>query len=349
MLARRVSAQHRAVFFRCLATLFESGVTLLASTQLLAGQTDCAPLAAAAQDITLQLSRGHTLSQSMARHPWCFSPMQLALVRVGESSGRLGGVFSRLAQAEERRSALLQRMRSTLMLPILISLVCLALVTVVAPLVLGGVIQQMGLSQQAMPWPTQILILFSTLLRSPWSWALAVPLLVAVGGGLAQLEKSERGRHLRATALDQLPGLGRVIRLYAITHFLQTLETTLEVGFPLLKSLEMSAQAAAHPLLEEVMPEVIEAVRSGVELDRALASFDFFPRLVVQGVKAGQEAGGLNSMLRHLSQLYNVEVEYASQTLSVALEPLVISLVGGLVGFSVVATLLPMTRLVDSL
>jgi type IV pilus assembly protein PilC len=349
MLSRRVSAQHRAVFFRCLATLFESGVTLLASTQLLAGQTDSAPLATAAQDITNQLSRGHTLSQSMARHPWCFSPMQLALVRVGETSGRLGAVFSRLAQAEEQRSALIQRMRSTLMLPILISLVCLALVTVVAPLVLGGVIQQMGLSQQAMPWPTQILILFSTLLRSPWTWVIALPLLVAAGWGLAQLEKSARGRHLRATALDHLPGLGRVIRLYALAHFMQTLETTLEVGFPLLKSLEMSSQAAAHPLLEEAMPEVVEAVRSGVELDRALAHCEFFPSLVVQAVKAGQEAGSLNSMLRYLSKLYEVEVEYASQTLSVALEPLVISLVGVLVGFSVVATLLPMTRLVDSL
>lgn len=347
--SKRVTAHHRAVFFRCLATLFESGVPLLLSTELLARQTESAPLAAAAQDISHQLSRGNSLSKAMSRHPWCFTPMQMALVRVGENSGRLGGVFSRLASDEEHRSALIQKMRASLMLPILISLACVALIALIAPLVLGSVIQQMGLSEGQMPWPTRILISLAALFRSPICWTGLVFLAGAGSMGLARLEKSRAGRLWRASVLDRIPGLGRVLRLYAVAQFTQTLETTLEVGFPLLKSLEMSASAASHPLLEEAIPVTVEAVKEGVELDKALARCAFFPALLIQGAKAGIEAGGLTHMLRHLAKMYQQDVDYASETLGHALEPLVIAVVGLMVGFAVVATLLPMTRLVDSL
>ncbi|MBX3170972.1 MAG: type II secretion system F family protein [Candidatus Eremiobacteraeota bacterium] len=348
-LSQRVTAQHRAVFFRCLATLFESGVPLLLSTQLLARQTESAPLAAAAEDLSQQLARGNSLSKSMTRHPWCFTPMQIALVRVGENSGRLGGVFSRLASEEEHRSALLQKMRASLMLPIFISLACVALIALIAPLVLGSVIQQMGLTPAQMPWPTRILIFMAALLRSPVCWSGLLALVAGAAFGLARLEKTPGGRRWRAGVLDAIPGLGRVLRLYAVAQFTQTLETTLEVGFPLIKSLEMSASASAHPLLQEAIPVTLEAVEAGVELDKALARCEFFPTLLIQGAKAGIEAGGLTHMLRHLARMYQQDVDYASETLGHALEPLVIAVVGLMVGFAVVATLLPMTRLVESL
>ncbi|MFN8607090.1 MAG: type II secretion system F family protein [Vulcanimicrobiota bacterium] len=348
-LSKRVTAQHRAVFFRCLATLFESGVPLLLSTQLLSGQTESAPLATAASDLAQQLSRGNSLSKSMTRHPWCFTPMQIALVHVGENSGRLGAVFSRLAREEENRSALIQKMRSTLMLPILISLACVALIALVAPLVLGSVVQQMGLSPAQIPWPTRVLIFLSALLRNPLGWLLGPGLAAACLFAFQHLETTAAGRRWRAAWLDSIPGLGRVLRLYAVAQFTQTLETTLEVGFPLLKSLQMSAEAASHPLLLEQIPVAVEAVQAGVELDKALAQCDFFPGLLIQGVKAGVEAGGLTHMLGHLARLYQQDVDYAGETLGHALEPVVIALVGLMVGFAVVATLLPMTRLVDSL
>lgn len=348
-LSKRVTAQHRAVFFRCLATLFESGVPLLLSTQLLGRQTESAPLASAAEDLSLQLSRGNSLSKSMTRHPWCFTPMQIALVRVGESSGRLGGVFSRLASEEEHRSALIQKMRSSLMLPLFISLACVFLIALIAPLVLGSVIQQMGLTPAQMPWPTRVLILMAWLFRSPVCWLGLVGVVVGGAAGLARLEKTPGGRRWRAGVLDSVPGLGRVLRLYAVAQFTLTLETTLEVGFPLVKSLEMAAAASAHPLLQDAIPLTVEAVEAGVDLDKALARCDFFPTLLVQGTKAGIEAGGLTHMLRHLARMYQQDVDYASETLGHALEPLVIAVVGLMVGFAVVATLLPMTRLVESL
>lgn len=348
-LSKRVTAQHRAVFFRCLATLFESGVPILLCAQLLARQTESAPLAEAAEDIAHQISRGHSLSKCLSRHPWCFTPMQVALVRVGENSGRLGGVFARLASDEEHRSALIQKMRASLMLPLLISLACVALIALIAPLVLGSVIQQMGLSEGQIPWPTRVLILLASLFRSPVCWLALVGLGCLAVGALARLEKTAEGRRWRASVLDRVPGLGRVLRLYAVAQFTQTLETTLEVGFPLLQSLDMSASAAAHPLLQEAIPVTVEAVKEGEELDKALLRCEFFPTLLIQGVKAGLEAGGLTHMLRHLAKMYHEDVDYASETLGHALEPLVIAVVGGMVGFAVVATLLPMTRLVESL
>ena len=348
-LSKRVTAQHRAVFFRCLATLFESGVPLLLSAQLLSRQTESAPLATAAEDIALQLSRGNQLSKCMTRHPWCFTPMQIALVHVGETSGRLGGVFTRLATDEENRSALIQKMRSTLLLPIFISLACVALIALIAPLVLGSVVQQMGLTEAQLPWPTKVLVFLAAMFRSPLCWVGGLGLAGATALGMSRLEKTVAGRRWRASVLDSIPGLGRVLRLYAVAQFTQTLETTLEVGFPLIKSLQMSADAASHPLLQESIPITMESAKAGVDLDKALSQCDFFPPLLIQGVKAGTEAGSLTHMLGHLAKMYQQDVDYASETLGHALEPLVIAAVGAMVGFAVVATLLPMTRLVDSL
>ena len=346
---RGVSAQDRAVFFRCLATLFDSGVSLVRSFELLGQQTENKSLAEAAQRVAVTLSQGYTLSDSMVRHPNCFTRLHLALIRVGQRSGALSLVFARLAVDEEQRCALRQRLQSTLVVPLLVTAACILLITVVAPMVLGSVLQHLGLKPEQLPWMTRVLVVASTLLRSPLSWVVG-----AVGLALAiplwrRWQQDDKGRLQLAEALDRVPGLGWALRLSAVTQFLRTLETTLSVGFPLLDSMKMAAEATGHPMLEQSMPAAMEAVKEGEELHVALQACEFFPSLVGQGVQAGQESGKLAVMLRHLAQIVQLDLDQACETFSVALEPIVIGLVGIMVGFCVVATLLPMVKLVDTL
>lgn len=345
----QVSTRSRAVFFRCLATLFESGVPLVRSFELLGEQTEDVALARASQEVARQLVQGKTPAESMLRHPGCFQALHIALVKVGQRSGALGQVFSRLARDEEQKDELHQRLRATLGLPLVVVSICLVLITFVAPLVLGSVVQNLGLPPDQIPWITRLMVAVSSLFRQPWFW-----ILVGTGGmaglGLQRSWQTEPRYRLQiAQWLDRLPGIGWVLRLQAVTQFLRTLETTISVGFPLMESLKMSEQAAHHPFLAQQLPRILEAVQAGEELHSALNLADFFPPVVIQGIKAGQESGSLSLMLRNLSKILQVELDHACETFSRALEPLVIGVVGAVVGVAVVATLLPMVKLVDSL
>lgn len=319
------------------------------SMELLSGQTDSPVLAAAARDVALQLSRGQTLSRSLSRHRVCFTATHTALVQVGETSGALGTVFERLAVEEERTYELQQQLRSSLVLPLFITAACLLLVTVVAPLVLGSVLTHLAGDASTLPWPSRLLMLASTLLRSPVAWLLAA---VALTGGHLALRKvatSEDGRRQIHAALDRIPALGPLLRIIATIRFLRTLETTIKVGFPLLKSLDLAGSACAHAVLQQRLARAREAVQDGEELHRALQGCEFFPRLVLHGIRAGEESGQLTQMLGFLAAIYQLEVDTSTRTFTQVLEPLVLCLVGGLVGFCVIAALLPLSQLLETL
>lgn len=338
------SKASRAVFFRCLATLFENGVPLVHAVELMAEQSEDRQLAGAAADMALQLNRGHRLSQSMQRHPNSFSRLHIGLVRVGENAGSLGPILTRLAIDEERAYTLSQRLRAALALPLLITGTCLLLIVVVAPMLLGSVIQQMAVKTSELPWPTLLLITLSGALRNPFFWVLIAGLGLAVQQALARVQPEKL-----AEVLDRVPGLGPALRTIATTRFSYSLETSLSVGFPVLQALDLAGQGCGHELLRLRLREARRALENGEELDRGLQSIDFFPTLFVQGVRAGQESGRLPDMLARLSEMYRLEVDCALDSFSRLLEPLVIAVMGVVVGFSIIATLLPLAHLIDSL
>ena len=339
--------KHRAIFFRCLATLFESGLSLVQSFELLAEQSESPALSEAALAVSRSLQNGHTLSSGLAQHPACFSSQHLALVRVGERSGALSRVFERLAVEEEQHLALVEKMRAALVLPLLITTLCIGLICIVAPLILGSVLNEMGMPFQQLPWMTKLLVAASAALRSPWSWLSAV--LLVGGGGYAWRRQSPRSRLRWARLLNGTPGLGSTWRLYATLRFVRTLETTLSVGVPLIDCLEMASRAAGHPLLRLVTPALLESIRQGDDLDLALENCDFFGNSVVQSVRAGQESGHLVASLQSLARLQEIDLAHSCELFTQMLEPLVLLLVGGLVGFCVVATILPVSQMLDQL
>lgn len=346
---RGVSGQPRAVYFRCLATLFESGVPLVRCFELLAQQSEHPWLRHASQQVGRLLAQGNTPADAMQRYPACFSPLHIALVRVGQRSGAMSQVFLRLAWDEESQLRLRQKLRSSLIMPLFISAFCIALMVFVSPLLLGSVLQNLELPPEKMPWISQCLVAMGWGLRNPWCWLLGFTCAGLAWKGWRGWQSSDSGRLQLARQLDRIPGLGWLLRLAAATQFLQTLETTLSVGFPLLESLRMATEAANHPLLSEALPGFLADIKAGDELHEAARKTEFFNAMVIQGIQAGQESGSLTRMLKHLTAILQVDLDYACETFSLALEPLVMALVGGMVGACVIGTLLPMVRLVESL
>ena len=285
----------------------------------------------------------------MAQHPACFSQLNVSLVRVGERSGALGHVFARIAQQEEQMVELQQKVRSALVMPLVITAACLSLIFLIAPLLLGSVLREMGFEFGDLPWMTKVLVVASAILRNPLCWLVALTSITALAIGWRRQRQKPAFQLGLAHFLDRLPGLGSTLRLYACLRFVRSLELTLGVGIPLLNSLELAVAGSGHLLLQQRLPDILRAARDGRDLDEALACSKFFKPSTIQSVKAGQESGSLQTSLKSLARFHQIDLDYSFETFTQALEPLVLAVVGGLVGFCVIATMLPMVQMVDRL
>lgn len=346
---KTVGGRDRSVFFRCLATLFESGVRLDRSFELLSQQGECQPMRQAAAAVASKLAAGQSLSRCLQSHPNCFSSFHVRMMQVGERSGSLGQMFRQLATHEEERDKLQQRIRGSLFLPLLITVACLLMVGVLLPVLLNNILQLMAEHAQSLPWPTRLLMGVAAGLRSPFFYVVA-PLGVA--GALAAWPRLRQNRSLMTALEDRLlatPGLGRLLCLAATAQFSHSLALMLETGLALLPSLELAGSTSGSWRLQELSSAAAERLRAGDDLAQALGVLPFFPNAYLATLKAGGESGSLTDMLRFLARFYDLELDSSLDTFTRLLEPLVLAVVGALVGFCVIATLLPMARVLESL
>jgi len=345
----QVPGQERAVLFRSLAVMFSSGVNLDRALQMLGEQMSNPGLRKACQELSKQVQSGHYLSNAMRRLPWAFTNLQIRLVAVGEKSGQLGGVFVRLAEYEEKRVEIEMKVRSALVMPIILSCLCLTMVALVPPFLFQGLFEILKETGGTLPWPTRVLMLLSGLMTNPLSY-LVVAVLAATFFRVAWslYQKPNTARRFFGW-IRSLPIFGNTLKMLSVTRFAHTLSTLTHVGIPILQALEHSAAASDDPYLIYHMSRVIETVTDGEPLGTALHDSDCFPAGFCHGVSAGEESGRLSAMLESLSRLYEVELMQSIETLSKALEPLMMAVIGVIVGFTVVATLLPMLKVIESL
>lgn len=339
------NARMRSVFFRSLGTMFASGVPLVSALEMLSDQQEHPALAEAARGMARKLQEGHYLSKAMQSYPQIFQSFHQKMIMSGERSGRLNAVLTRVADREERHNDLQQKVRASLTMPLLVSAFCISLTLVAPPLLFRGLFEMLKDLGGQLPWTTRLLLGFSGLLSNPFFWLLA-------GGGLWGLRWWTR--RLREEAewqrkIMSLPLFGPSLRLIYTTSFVQNLSIMLEVGMPMLHALELSAQSTDLLLMEELIARVATRVKEGEELSEALAAQEFFPSTLIQGVRASEEAGGMPKMLRNLESIFRLELDQRLEVLTKALEPLVLSLIGVLVGFTLIATLQPLLSVMDSL
>ena len=341
--------KHLAIYFRSLATMFVSGVPLDRALELLSQQQGEPRLAAACRSLSSKVQEGRYLSNAMQSLGSLFTPTQIRLIAVGESTGQLALILHELSQLEERWQEIELKVRSSLTMPLMVCGLCLVMVALAPPLLFQGLFEMLQSQGAQMPWPTQLLIFFSHCLFHPLGW-LTLLTSAAVTWKLARSYLARpSGQRRLAVLLDALPVLGPLRRRIALTKFLQSLKTTVTVGLPILQSLPLSAHSAHDILLLEAVDSASAALREGQTLAQALAVSDYFPPTEVQGISAGEESGSLASMLESLANLYRLELDHQLEVMTKALEPLLLSIVGAIVAFTVIAILLPMLKVMESL
>lgn len=336
---RRVAPLELAAATRQLATLLGAGLTLDETLATVADQLDQPQLQRILGQVRNAVIQGEALHAALAAHPETFPLLFVNMVQVGENSGTLDAALARLADFLEEQVRLRSRIRAAMAYPILMAVVGVGVLFFLLSFVVPKVTRMLTDLDQALPLPTQLLIGLSDFLAA-WWWLL----LLLACGGLLLLDRYRRTATGRL-ALDRLtlrlPLLGRLNLLLATARFTRTLSTLLASGVPLLKALEIARNLLQNQVLAEAIAATTDAVREGESLAAPLKRSGVFPPMVAQMAAIGERSGELEGMLLRVADAYEHQVELAIGGLLSLLEPLMILVMGSVVGFIVMAILLP--------
>ncbi|MDW7644146.1 MAG: type II secretion system inner membrane protein GspF [Desulfuromonadales bacterium] len=334
-----VSTMELAAATRQMATLLGAGLPLDETLQTVSSQLENPTLGRTLSRVREEVVRGESLHQSLASEGRVFPELYVNMIEVGENSGTLEQVLQRLADFLEEQVRMKSRLRAALAYPILMALigsgVLVFLVTFVVPKV-TRMLEDLG---QSLPWPTLLLIRGSDLLVD-YAW-LILALLAAAVFAFLRYRRTERGRwQLHRLALS-IPVVGRLNLLVATSRFARTLGTLLQSGLPLLAALDITRNLLQNQLLREALEDTAAAVREGEGLSAPLKRAAVFPPMLTQMTAVGERSGDMETMLFRVADAYDHEVELAITGALSLLEPLMILLMGTVVGFIVMAILLP--------
>jgi type IV pilus assembly protein PilC len=344
----RVKITDVAVMTRQLATMVSSGMTILRALYVLEEQTENKILAETLVQVRKDVEAGLSLSDSFARHPKIFNPLYIAMARAGETGGILDEALVRTADELEKEDSLRRQIRSAMVYPAVVLtfalLVLLVLVAFLVPVFIG-VFKQFG---GTLPLITQITVDMSNVVTGYW-YLLILGTAGAVFGFL-KWKRSEMGRKQWDTFKLRVPfKIGDIVQKVAIARWSRTLAALTSGGVPILNALDITGKTAGNTQVEEAMAGVIESVKRGGTISEPLKEAPVFPAMVGHMVGVGEETGALDTMLSKIADFYEDQVEAAVKALTSILEPVMIILVGGMVGFIVIAMYMPLFKVYDQI
>ncbi len=340
---RRVKVSELAVLTRQLATLVRAGIPLVESIGALTEQVEKELLVKVLTEVREDLNEGTSFSKSLEAHPKVFPPLYINMVAAGEASGTLEVVLERLADFIENQSRLQGKVSSALVYPAAMGVFGTLIVGLLMAFVVPKVTAIFDSLGQALPWYTGLLILVSNIISGYW-W-----LLLLVGGGsfywFRRWKSKPAGRLKWDTFLLVAPIFGKLNLLVGVARFSRTLATLLQSGVPLLKAMEIGRNVLGNTRLEGVIAEATASIREGQSIAEPLRRSKWFPPMVVHMIAVGERSGQLEQMLENVSRAYEADVETRVTTLTSLLEPLMIIVMGGIVGFIAMAILMPLIQM----
>ena len=340
-----VKAKDLAVFSRQFATMINSGLSLLRALNILADQTENKKLAQVIADVRAEVEKGSSLSAALGKHPKIFTKLYVSMVKAGEIGGVLDSVLLRLAETIENQVALRQKIKSAMTYPVVVF--CLVLFILAAMLIFvvpmfKNLYKDLG---GTLPAPTRVLIGASDLVKH--LWFLIVP---ALGGGIYALKRwvaTEKGRAVWDALKLRAPVFGGLVHKTALSRFTRTLSVLLKSGVPILQSLEIVKDTVGNAVVSTAIVDVQSSVKEGESIAKPLERHAVFPPMVVQMIAVGEETGALDTMLSKVADFYDQEIEATVEALTSLIEPILIAVMGGVVGSMVVALYMPMFNIIN--
>ena len=341
----RIKQKEIALMSRQLATMVNSGLTLIRSLSILEDQSENPALKEIVGKVRTTVEQGVSLSVALEQHPKAFSPLYVSMVKAGEVSGALDETLTRLADTLEAGARLRSQIKSAMAYPVvvlnLIVFIVMAMLVFVVPIFekmyddLGG----------TLPLPTQALINLSRFITSKW-WMI---LLVMVGliYAFKRWKKTEAGRRRWDAMKLKFPVFGKLTQKVAISRFARTFSVLSRTGVPVLQTLDIVAETAGNATVSDAVLEVQASVKKGESRAQPLEQHDVFPPMVTQMMAVGEETGALDAMLGKVADFYDREVEDTVNALTSLIEPILIVVMGVVVGGILISLYLPMFNIAN--
>jgi type IV pilus assembly protein PilC len=338
---KTVKASELAVFSRQLATMISSGLSILRALYVLEEQTESKFLKETIVKVRKDVEGGLPLSDAMAKHPKVFSPLFVAMTQAGEMGGVLESSLMRVADQLEKDASLRRQIRAAMIYPTLVItfavLVMLALVAFLIP-VFENVFKEFG---GELPAITQVSVAMSHAVTGYW-WLLFAG-TAAVIVAFLKWKKTSWGRPQWDRFRLRLPmKIGTIVQQVAVARWSRTLASLTSAGVPLLQALEITGRTGGNVAVEDAMEGVIASVKRGGTIAAPLAQAPIFPTMVTHMVGVGEETGALDAMLDKVAEFYEDQVEASVKALTSIMEPIMIIVIGGMVGFIVISMYLPL-------
>ncbi|HEX4011708.1 MAG TPA: type II secretion system F family protein [Solirubrobacteraceae bacterium] len=337
----RVSLEDLALMTRQLSTMISSGLSLMRAMMVLESQTSNKRLRGVVIAVRQDVESGMSFSGALSRHPKIFSELFVAMIRAGETGGFLESVLLRVADQLEAQHKLRRQVKSAMVYPAVVSSIAICVVTAMLMFIIpvfAGVFKEFN---SAMPALTTHTIAASNLLRHHWYLVLVgVPALIFA---FIKWKGSKPGRPVWDRMRLKAPAkIGSIVQKIALARWSRTLSSLTSAGVPMLEGIDVTGRTAGNTVVEKAMAAVHKSVQGGGTIAAALADESIFPSLVTNMVRVGEETGALDTTLSKVADFYEEQVDAAVKALTSILEPLMIVVVGGIVGFMIIAMYLPM-------
>ena len=340
----KVTAGDIAIFSSQLATLMTAGIPLVQSFDIVGAGHENPAMQKLILAIKADVEGGTTLHEALAKHPLHFDDLFVSLVAAGEQAGALETLLDKIATYKEKTEAIKKKIKKALFYPAAVVVVAVVVTAILMIYVIPefeSLFQGFGAD---LPAFTRFVIDISKFVQS-WGWML---LLGVVGGiwGLIEAKKRNRGiQHFFDRTMLKLPILGSLLNKSAIARYARTLSTTFAAGVPLVEALGSVAGACGNIVYESAVLKMRDEVATGQRLQRAMENTALFPNMVNQMIAVGEESGSLDAMSAKVADFYEEEVDNAVDSMSSLLEPLIMAILGVLVGGLVIAMYLPIFKL----
>ncbi|MCX7920256.1 MAG: type II secretion system F family protein [bacterium] len=341
----RINLDDLIIFSRQLATMISAGLPLIESLDVLGEQLENPNLRKVVVEVRKDVEAGSTFTAALEKHPKVFSQLYVSMVRAGEASGMLDSIMNQLAAYLEKTGSLRRKVKSAMVYPAVVSIIAVLIVIFILIKVIPTFESIYRSFDAQLPLPTQIIVGLSQIIRKFWYvWLIA---LVIIGYVLKRYVNTPKGRLQFDTLKLNMPVFGDLFRKVAVAKFTRTLGTLVRSGVNILNALEIVAKTAGNVVVENAVNKTKNSIQQGETIAGPLAQTGVFPPMVTRMIDVGEKTGALEEMLNKISEFYEDQVDAAVAALTSMLEPIMIAVMGVIVGGIVIAMYLPVFNMVN--
>lgn len=343
---KKIKSKDLSIFCKQLHAMLRAGVTLVNCLEILLQQTENKTLAKIVGQMYEDLQKGNTFSEALSHHKYAFPSLFINMVEAGEISGNIDVVMNRLSNHFEKEYKIENKIKSAMTYPIILALVCIAVVVFLMTTIMPTFVDMYSSSGVELPDLTKTLINISEVLKKYWCIILLT--IVALAVGKSASNKIAKAKFKEDYYKLKLPVVNNLLLKVATTRFTRTLSTLIGSGLPLLQALDIVSGVTGNTYIGSKILEAKDDVRRGIALSQSLKQQGVFPPLVHNMIKIGEDSGSIEEILDKTADFYDEEVDTAVTRMTIMLEPLMIVFMATIIGFIVIAMVIPMFDMVKT-